>query len=125
MGTNYYFYPNGRLPCGSCGRPAERLLLGRSAAGWAFLLRAHPDREIWTLDDWRARWEEGGEIADEYGHKVSAGELLARILDRIRAGPDGGPVLHFTRENCGPFLDPSGYSVSPTGQSYDITTNDF
>lgn len=77
MGTNYYWTPD---PCPTCGR-GERIHIGKSSAGWCFLLHVIPEEGIETLADWQERWGVG-EIRDEYGGRIDPGEMLRIITER-------------------------------------------
>jgi hypothetical protein len=108
MGTNYDWLE----ACPHCGGRLEglRLHIGKSSAGWCFSLRVHPDRGIHSLEDWKKRWESGGEIVDEYNRLSTVPEMLRTILDR-------GPNLlrHEPR-------DPGD---RPGDGTYDITEREF
>lgn len=69
MSTNYYH--------GS-------LHIGKSPAGWCFLLRLHPHQGILSLDDWENRWTMSGSdpILDEYDRELSVDEMLSVITER-------------------------------------------
>jgi hypothetical protein len=86
MGTNYYWHPGGVRRDEVLGQETPNLHVGKSSAGWTFSLRIHPDQDINTLDDWRARWATGV-IFDEYDHPVTAAEMEAIVTDR--AHPKG------------------------------------
>ncbi len=75
MGTNYYAQEKS---CPHCGRGGDRLHIGKSSIGWAFILRTHADRGIENLTDWIAYLADK-EIVDEYGHEHSLGELVETI----------------------------------------------
>lgn len=79
MGTNFYWTSN---PCATCGHSQESLHIGKSSAGWAFAVRVHPDLQINSLDDWKAKLATGGTIKDEYDNIVSVDDMLDRITKR-------------------------------------------
>lgn len=82
MGTNYYLEE--KPPCESCGRPFERLHIGKSSAGWVFALHVIPG-EIDSLKDWQLRWVKPGvRIVDEYGRQFSPEDMLLIITARLR-----------------------------------------
>jgi hypothetical protein len=82
MGTNYYL--EAQPACKCCGRPFERLHIGKSSAGWVFALKVHPDLQINDLPDWYELWvKPESKIEDEYGKSVSADEMLAVVLGRF------------------------------------------
>jgi hypothetical protein len=69
--------------------PDDRQLLhlGKSCAGWCFLLRVYPDRGINDLSDWLAmlRGSEYGEpakIFTEYGQVVGYNDMVETITRR-------------------------------------------
>ncbi len=80
MGTNYYAKGN-----------KEELHIGKSSVGWCFSLHVIPEREINDLIDWLNLLEEkkpNGRrvytIHDEYGEKISIGDLVGVISGRYR-----------------------------------------
>ena len=83
MGTNFYWHRN---ICSHCGH-YEKRHIGKSSAGWRFLLRGYEEYEINSLEDW-VKVIEGdptGKIFDEYGDEYS----LSDLVDRIKAKADG------------------------------------
>lgn len=69
MGTNYYLDEE---VCPHCRRPGKRLHIGKSAAGWAFLLHVDSDEGLNGLKDWVYRWERPNSlIVDEHGRPVA------------------------------------------------------
>ena len=71
MGTNYYMEIQDK-PCECCGSEyAETLHMGKSSAGWQYLLRTHPEDGITTLSDWIDKYinnkHDYVKIVDEYG----------------------------------------------------------
>ena len=84
MGTNYYLTEQINV-CEHCGRGdvVDELHIGKSAGGWAFALRVHPDEGINSLDDWIRRWEQpSAVIKDSYGKTVTPAEMLYVITNR-------------------------------------------
>ena len=81
MGTNHYLYP--RPDCEHCGRPFERLHIGKSSYGWCYSLHVIPEEGINTLQDWQALWEKPGAlIRDEYGTVIEPSQMLDTIANR-------------------------------------------
>ena len=81
MSTNYYLHE--KPDCECCGRPFERLHIGKSSAGWCFSLHVIPKAGINTLNDWRALWSApGAHIRDEYGDLVPPDDLEIVITQR-------------------------------------------
>lgn len=78
MGTNYYLLKN---VCPTCGRPEERLHIGKSSVGWAFGLHVIPEEGIKTLDDWLPLMD-AGVIEDEYGTRIDKAAMLSYITNR-------------------------------------------
>lgn len=78
MGTNYYLHKN---ICEHCGRSDEAMHIGKSSAGWCFLLRVHPWDCINDLPDWVEAWKTGV-IMDEYKRVVTPDEMLSVITER-------------------------------------------
>jgi hypothetical protein len=79
MSTNYYYHE--KPPCECCGREYPARHIGKSSAGWVFFL--HVGNGVGTLDDWKAVWDKGGCIRDEYGQAVTAEEMLRIITKRV------------------------------------------
>lgn len=66
-------------------RAEDQLLhLGKSSAGWCFLLRVYPGRGINDLADWipLLRGSESLDIYDEYGKSVDFNEMMEIITRR-------------------------------------------
>lgn len=80
MGTNYYLE---RDLCPHCGRPADRLHIGKSSGGWCFSLNTHPDERVNCLADWINEWSRPEtRIVDEYGVEHTAAEMEQTITGR-------------------------------------------
>jgi hypothetical protein len=102
MGTNYYFYPRNSPLDASIRileqnnennihstalemlREAMRLHIGKSSGGWCFAL--HVTDGIRSLEDWKAKFSEGGVIRDEYDRDYTPEEMLRVIT--VRSRPD-------------------------------------
>jgi hypothetical protein len=83
MGTNYYWIKEDTT-CPHCGRrdPDETSVhIGKSSCGWCFSLHVDPSIGIGSLDDWIERFDTGF-IEDEYGDRLSVGEMMSVIVDR-------------------------------------------
>lgn len=91
MGCNYYILePNkdydSNCPIKSKTEPKYvKTHLGKSSAGWTFGVHVYPERDINTLDDWIAIFQELSikdelYILDEYGYNLS----LVQFLDTVR-----------------------------------------
>jgi len=83
MGTNYYWIKEDTT-CPHCGRrdpDEERIHIGKSSCGWCFSLHVDPFIGIRSLDDWIERLDTGF-IEDEYGDRLSVGEMMGVIVDR-------------------------------------------
>lgn len=70
MGTNYYWEPS--VPCTTCGRPFERVHIGKASAGWTFSF--HGTEQIRSYSDWLENLTTG-RIVNEYGNEVSLDEF--------------------------------------------------
>lgn len=77
MGTNYYTVEDDPCPC--CERPFERLHIGKSSAGWAFLFAPYPDLGLTSKQAWMVYLETRG-IRDEYGSEIPL-EELKEVID--------------------------------------------
>lgn len=77
MTTNYY------LQCKSPGDDGcEGAHLGRSAAGWQFMIKADPS---WGQGNALSEWlfmvnAQGFEVVDEYGTKIKRRRFLAMVM---------------------------------------------
>lgn len=78
MGTNFYVRTN---ECECCDR-FDELHIGKSAAGWSFGFRAHPDMGITTWQDWKA-FIADKTIADEYG-KVVEVDKFVKLIETVK-----------------------------------------
>ena len=101
MGTNYYLYDLADVtpPCPHCGRrdpPHDPLHIGKSSAGWCFSLHIIPEREIYSLDDWRREWSKPArEIRDEYGDVTPIAEMENTITNRSwNTPPTDNPMFY-------------------------------
>lgn len=84
MGTRYYLHRNA---CECCGRADRPLFIGKSSAGWVFMLNRYDDH-LQSLEDWIRLWmQDGVVIKDEYGNVKPWPELLQRIV--MPGGVDG------------------------------------
>lgn len=80
MGTNFYLHKN---ICGHCGRGDEPKHIGKSSSGWTFALHVYPEEGIRDLNDWIPLFENPKDvIKNEYGDKLTAGEMQAEIIQR-------------------------------------------
>ncbi len=80
MGTNYYVETNDTTPNGI---ECEKLHIGKSSMGWVFSLRVYPERGINSLYDWMPIiLDNQNVIRDEYGHNITAAEMLRTIAVR-------------------------------------------
>lgn len=80
MGTNYYALID---VCEHCGRPKEKLHIGKSSWGWCFGLHVIPENGLNALDDWLELLKQDNcKIFNEYGELVSFQDLLAIITER-------------------------------------------
>ena len=97
MSTNYYLYP--KPDCECCGRPFERMHIGKSSAGWCFSLHVIPEDGINTLNDWRELWyRPGAYVRNEYDDRISLGELEKVITQRNWGGKP--PKRHENDRHC-------------------------
>lgn len=81
MGTNYKALID---PCGECGRPRDRLHIGKSSMGWAFLFRAYrkpyDDYAISSVKQWKEFLsQENVTIEDEYSRPLTQKEFWALV----------------------------------------------
>ena len=89
MGTNYYLHT--KAPCKTCGRPFDRLHIGKSSYGWCFTLHVIPEEGIVDLPDWQKLWKKRGAfIVDEYGDRVSKEKMMEIITEREWKGGQAG-----------------------------------
>lgn len=80
MGTNYYLDIG---VCPHCKQPSEKLHLGKSSAGWVFMLHVYPEKNLNDLEDIVKHIEDsGGLITDEYGRPYTIGMWLLEVVAR-------------------------------------------
>jgi hypothetical protein len=80
MGTNFYLYKD---VCDHCGRGDKPKHIGKSSGGWVFALHVYPEEGIRDLNDWAPLFQDPKHtIKDEYGKKLTAGEMRAEIILR-------------------------------------------
>ena len=114
MGTNYYYHAAPPpLPCVTCGHcPPEPIYdsddsddvapsvprvrhIGKSSAGWVFMLRVYPGYGCGgpdDLDGWRLLFDAPGSyIESEYGDRIAVAEMLDRITKRSWGRPPTDP----------------------------------
>lgn len=134
MGTNYYVRPHPLWMF----EPAENQLvhLGKSSAGWCFLLRVYPERGINDLSDWipilrGSEYKSAAEILDEYGDGVKYDRMMEIITKRsahqtrdtreisphVRPGPNG--LLRYAE------CSGSAWSVRHGAGTWDCVYEDF
>lgn len=81
MSTNYYLHTGEKCP--TCGHEIDPIHIGKSSAGWCFLLHIYPEKGINKLEDWRKLWnKEGCYIEDEDGQDISIRSMEKKITDR-------------------------------------------
>lgn len=101
MSTNYYVRPH---PLWMFEREEDQLLhFGKSSAGWCFLLRVYPERNINDLSDWipilrGSEYKSPAEILDEYGTRVKYNDMM-EIITR-RSGHQTGDREDFSKLIC-------------------------
>jgi hypothetical protein len=121
VGTNYYYYPSGERTCPHCQQETPRLHIGKSSAGWNFLLRIYPQRGIDGLEDWKEIWSRpSGAIFDEYGRPVTVEQMLPWITERQR--PER-LLSMCSPENRSPFV--RSLDVRPGDGTYDLCNYEF
>jgi hypothetical protein len=99
MGCNYYVesFPE----CPHCGAVAERLHLGKSSNGWAFLFRAYPHLQTWI--DWEDMIMSGSYIIKDEEDRII---LLMDFVDRVLKSKDDHKHPELGSESC--WLDQNG-----------------
>jgi hypothetical protein len=127
MGTNFYWHESGERKCSHCKTETPSLHIGKSSAGWCFALRIHPEEGIRELDDWKAKWESGGKIFDEYDEEISIPDMLEMITERKWDGDGWTPKdLRDNGARLGPNgLARHGYGASSGMGTYDLCTGEF
>lgn len=131
MGTNYYLQE--KPDCPHCGRPFERLHIGKSSAGWCFSLHVDPDLYINGLADWEKRWAApGAAIWNEYGVQISAADMRATITERKFGGKSAADPTWLAQNHAeaGPAglarhsIDGS-HCIGHGDATYDLITGEF
>jgi hypothetical protein len=96
MGTNYYHH--NKEACPTCGHQEPPRHIGKSSAGWAFLLHVYPDNGIHDLPDWEREWA-AGVIKDEYGDVITPQKMRSIVTERYH--PRGLLRDHGARRGAG------------------------
>jgi hypothetical protein len=129
MGTNYYYYPPGY----GTNPFIEKGHIGKSSYGWCFAVRIYPDKDITTLNDWRALFAiDGSYIENEYGERVTPVEMIKVITDRQPSTNQAERTKAFFDNNHA-VAHPSGllrarvgpYCVGHGEGTYDYIDNEF
>jgi hypothetical protein len=91
MGTNYYLDID---VCSKCGRPSERLHIGKSSAGWRFLFQFIEDKARTPLE-WQSLIH-NNRIMDEYGDEMSEQEFwrMVEAKQTLQRSPDDRYIIH-------------------------------
>ena len=110
MGTNFYMLVN---PCTKCGKPDEKVHIGKSSFGWKFLFQGHTFK---TLKDWE-RTLRMNIIQDEYGSPVPFEELSAKIHSH-----QGGRTHHEEHAKAG-YTEDREYWTDDEG--YEFFSREF
>ena len=87
MGTNYYLVTESK--CEHCGHTETTdLHFGKTAAGWVFMLRIHPDLGIHNLNDWANRYARGprSRIEDECDGVYTFEEIVEKAKEFSQNG---------------------------------------
>lgn len=113
----------------------EEIHVGKSSAGWVFLLHIHPDKNIYSLEDYCNIWYDPNiALYNEYDELISPKQLEHTICDRALEDDrlTQAEIKQFCKENqCrydasyGLFRYDLDEFTIPTSKSYDITTKDF
>lgn len=118
MGTNYYWEQPAGEQCPTCGHIDDtvRLHIGKSSAGWVFLLHVIPEQNLNTLGDWKTLWETtAGQIRDEFGEAISVTDMIKEILER--SYPRGLRIYDRTTDTA--------RVIRPDEPTYCFTEGDF
>jgi hypothetical protein len=90
VSTNYYAF--GPFPGGE--RDGEGLHIGKTAAGWVFLGRAHGDLGLTSRSAWAAFLEQSDvAVRNEYGREVPLAEMVETMA--ARRGADGALLRRY------------------------------
>ena len=131
MGTNYQWHAEPRCP--HCDQErGEVKHIGKSSAGWCFSLHVYPDDHINTLSDWLNLFTlPDSYITNEYGERVSMGDMVSCITERNRKGRQHHDQ-DFLRLNCaepgpnGLLRHSIGHGCIGHGEGpYDYITGEF
>jgi len=89
MGTNYYLVKRTNTKaCPTCGNKKETpreivRRIGKSSAGWNFMVKVDPDKGIYSLDDILPDFFNPAlQIQDEYGRLVTPVQMCNIIMGR-------------------------------------------
>jgi hypothetical protein len=105
VGTNFYLTPN-PPSCPHCGRPFERLHIGKSSGGWCFGLHVIPEEGITNLDDWKRLFADPKRmIVDEYGTTMSVEAMVGSITERASSGKHKWTAAEYAENHAVPGLN--------------------
>lgn len=111
MATSYYAVSE---CCSECGREkTDRLHIGASQLGWAFLFQAHEPNLV-SYKDWRHWFEKNpkARIVDDYGNFQDIGVFWQKVESKKhdkKLKDEFAYKLNWKRHE---YLDPDGYRFS-------------
>lgn len=115
MGTNYYAELNA-CPC--CKRGEERLHIGKSSGGWAFLFAPYPEHGLTSWGAWR-EFLRDKPIHNEYGNEVTLDDLSALVEAKKEQWTHiTAPESAWGRSERRGKIDPEGYAFCDTAEFF-------
>ena len=109
--------------------------IGKSSAGWRFLLQAYPKKGLRYLFEWKDLFDnKDTKIFDEYGEEISKEEMLKEITHKEPNKDLLGKTEVLLSDGCRKYEVRDGLIVHPLGegiiensyeQTYDICDRDF
>ena len=105
--------------------------IGKSSAGWRFLLQIYPKQDINSLEDWKKLMKDGT-IFDEYGEEISQEEMLKIITHKEPSEnlkEQTSTTMHNEKYEVrnGLIVHSLGYGIvdNSAKETYDVCERDF
>jgi len=118
VGTNYYAHLN---PCSECGKPEEKIQLGKSSRGWKFLFKEQ--EEYFSYRSFKEFINQDNvEIYDEYGREHKPEDLIQKIESK-----QDGRSHHQHSKESDRYKELTRYRLdtSEDGESYEFYEREF
>ena len=105
--------------------------IGKSSAGWRFLLQIYPEQGINNLEDWKKLFKDGI-IVDEYGEEISQEDMLKEITKKAPSPglkDESSTTMHDDTYEVrdGLIVHPLKWNIvdNSAKETYDVREGDF